>query len=49
MKKERATEIRQLISLFDREDLRNQITPIQCFVVPGNEKVKRMAKRLDGK
>lgn len=45
MNKER-DEIRHLISLFDRDGFKKSITPIQCFLVPGNDKVKRVAKRL---
>jgi 8-amino-7-oxononanoate synthase len=39
-------EIRQLISLFDRDGFKKSSTPIQCFLVPGNDNVKRVAKRL---
>jgi 8-amino-7-oxononanoate synthase len=39
-------EIRHLISLFDRGGFKKSTTPIQCFLVPGNDNVKRIAKRL---
>ena len=39
MEKERQ-EIRHLISLFDRGGFKKSITPIQCFIVPGNDHVK---------
>jgi 8-amino-7-oxononanoate synthase len=39
-------EIRHLISLFDREGFKKSFTPIQCFIVPGNDNVKRVAKQL---
>ena len=45
MKKERE-EIRHLISLFNHDGFKKSFTPIQCFVVPGNDNVKRVAKRL---
>ena len=45
MNKER-DEIRHLISLFDRGGFKKSLTPIQCFVVPGNDHVKQVAKRL---
>ena len=45
MNKERE-EIRHLISLFDRDGFKKTFTPIQCFIVPGNDNVKRIAKQL---
>jgi 8-amino-7-oxononanoate synthase len=39
-------KIRHLISLFDHPGFKKSFTPIQCFVVPGNYKVKRLAKQL---
>ena len=45
MKKERE-EIRHLISLFNHGGFKKSFTPIQCFLVPGNDNVKRVAKRL---
>jgi 8-amino-7-oxononanoate synthase len=45
LKKERET-IRHLISLFDRHGFKKSLTPIQCFIIPGNDKVKQIAKRL---
>ena len=45
MNKER-DKIRHLISLFDCDGFKKSMTPIQCFLVPGNDKVKRVAKRL---
>jgi 8-amino-7-oxononanoate synthase len=45
MNKERE-EIRHLISLFNRGGFKKSITPIQCFIVPGNDSVKRIAKQL---
>ncbi len=45
MKKERE-EIRHLISLFNHSGFKKSFTPIQCYVVPGNDHVKQVAKRL---
>ena len=45
MDKER-NEIRQLMSRFDYDGFKKSRTPIQCFLVPGNDNVKRVAKRL---
>ena len=39
-------KIRHLISLFNHHGFKKSGTPIQCFLVPGNDQVKRMAKRL---
>jgi len=39
-------EINHLISLFDRNGFKKSCTPIQCFLVPGNENVKRVEKKL---
>jgi 8-amino-7-oxononanoate synthase len=39
-------EIRHLISLFDHRGFKKSFTPIQCFVVSGNDNVKRIANRL---
>jgi len=39
-------EIRHLISLFDHDGFKKSDTPIQCFLAPGNEHAKRVAKRL---
>jgi 8-amino-7-oxononanoate synthase len=39
-------EIRHLISLFDHDVFKKSDTPIQCFLAPGNEHAKRVAKRL---
>lgn len=45
LKKEREG-IRHLISLFSHPGFKKSSTPIQCFIVPGNENVKRVAKQL---
>jgi 8-amino-7-oxononanoate synthase len=45
MDKERDA-IRNLVSLFDRKEFKKSTTPIQCFIVPGNENAKRIAKDL---
>ncbi|HET7002052.1 MAG TPA: 8-amino-7-oxononanoate synthase [Puia sp.] len=45
LNKER-NEIRRLISLFDRDGFKKSVTPIQCFLAPGNDHVKKMSKRL---
>jgi 8-amino-7-oxononanoate synthase len=39
-------QITDLVSLFDRDGFKKSYTPIQCFLVPGNDKVKTIAKRL---
>jgi 8-amino-7-oxononanoate synthase len=39
-------EIGHLISLFNHHGFKKSFTPILCFIVPGNEKVKRVAKGL---
>ena len=45
MDKERK-EIHHLISLFKHDGFKKSFTPIQCFIVPGNDNVKRVAKQL---
>ncbi len=45
MNKERE-KLHHLISLFDHHGFKKSFTPIQCFIVPGNDNVKRIAKRL---
>src|SRR5450432_4327 len=45
MDKERQT-ISNLIALFDQNGFKKSVTPIQCFVMPGNEKVKQVAQHL---
>jgi 8-amino-7-oxononanoate synthase len=35
-----------LISLFDHPGFKKSITPIQCFIKPGNDKVKVLAREL---
>lgn len=45
MQRERA-DLKNLISLFNRKGFKESETPIQCFVLPGNENVKRMAEQL---
>jgi 8-amino-7-oxononanoate synthase len=45
LKKEREN-IRHLISLFNHQGFKKSMTPIQCFLVPGNDNVKRAAKKL---
>jgi len=36
----------KLIALFDRPEFNKSETPIQCFIQPGNENVKRIALKL---
>lgn len=38
--------LRELIALFDRPGFKKSGTPIQCFIKPGNENVKRIAVEL---
>ncbi len=38
--------LHDLISLFDGPGFKKSDTAIQCFIMPGNEKVKQVAKRL---
>jgi 8-amino-7-oxononanoate synthase len=45
MKKERAL-LTRIISHFNHSEFKKSFTPIQCFVVPGNEEVKRLAQHL---
>ena len=39
-------KIRHLISLFNHPGFKKSVTPIQCFVIPGNNKVKQVANQL---
>jgi len=45
MDKERQT-ISNLITLFDQNGFKKSATPIQCFIMPGNEKIKQAAQHL---
>jgi 8-amino-7-oxononanoate synthase len=45
MNKERAL-VKNLITLFDRPGFKKSNTAIQCFIMPGNEKVKKIAREL---
>ena len=45
MNQERAI-LKSLISLFDYPCFNKSDTPIQCFIVPGNEKVKKISELL---
>jgi 8-amino-7-oxononanoate synthase len=45
MQKERE-HLQNLIGLFDLPGFKKSITPIQCFIIPGNEKVKQTALNL---
>jgi 8-amino-7-oxononanoate synthase len=45
MKKERM-HLEQMIAAFGLPGVRKSDTPIQCFVVPGNEEVRRLAQNL---
>jgi 8-amino-7-oxononanoate synthase len=45
LKKERET-LKNLIALFNQPGFSKSETPIQCFIVPGNEKVKELAGQL---
>jgi 8-amino-7-oxononanoate synthase len=45
LKKERDM-LNTLIALFDQPGFRKSETPIQCFIIPGNEKVKEVAGQL---
>ena len=45
MKKERDS-LAQMIRAFDQPGFKKSDTPIQCFLVPGNEQVKRVAQNL---
>ena len=45
MNQERAV-LKNLISLFDSPGFNKSDTPIQCFIVPGNEKVRQVAEQL---
>ncbi len=38
--------LKYLISLFDHKGFKKSETPIQCFIMPGNENVKRIAEKL---
>jgi 8-amino-7-oxononanoate synthase len=38
--------LKNLISLFDHPRFKKSDTPVQCFVIPGNERVKEMANLL---
>ncbi|HXB29742.1 MAG TPA: 8-amino-7-oxononanoate synthase [Puia sp.] len=39
-------QLKKLISLFDHKDFKKSNTPIQCFILPGNENVKKAAVQL---
>ena len=39
-------DLHHLISLFNHGGFKKSFTPIQCFIVPGNENVKQVAKLL---
>jgi len=39
-------QLKNLISLFDRPGFSQSITPIQCYIIPGNDKVKEAAATL---
>jgi len=39
-------QIRHLISLFGCDGFKKSVTPIQCFVIPGNDNVKRISRQL---
>jgi len=43
--KERAF-LKNLISLFDQPGFKKSDTPVQCFILPGNEQVKIISERL---
>jgi 8-amino-7-oxononanoate synthase len=45
MNKERQS-LNDLISLFDHPGFKKSFTAIQCFIMPGNERVKQIAKQL---
>jgi 8-amino-7-oxononanoate synthase len=45
MQQERAN-LNNLISIFDDKGFKKSETPIQCFIIPGNENVKRIALQL---
>jgi len=45
MKKERES-INRLVALFENPGFKKSNTPIQCFIIPGNEKVKQVAQML---
>jgi 8-amino-7-oxononanoate synthase len=45
MHKERA-DLKKLISLFDYPVFKKSVTPIQCFIIPGNVRVKEVAEQL---
>ena len=47
MNKER-DEIRHLISLFGHGGFKKSYTPIQCFLVPGNEQSKTSRESASG-
>jgi 8-amino-7-oxononanoate synthase len=38
--------LKRLISLFDQKGFKKSATPIQCFILPGNENVKKAAAQL---
>ncbi len=38
--------IGELVALFDRPGFKKSATPIQCFIVPGNENVKKISQLL---
>jgi|SRR5450432_1748452 8-amino-7-oxononanoate synthase len=38
--------IKNLVSLFDQKGFKKSATPIQCFIMPGNDNVKQIAKQL---
>ncbi len=38
--------VKKLISLFDHPGFKKSNSPIQCFVIPGNDKVKKIASEL---
>ena len=46
MKAER-NQLRVLAGLFDQQGFKKSETPIQCFVLPGNERVKQAASALE--
>jgi 8-amino-7-oxononanoate synthase len=45
LKKER-TELAQMINCFNQPGFKKSDTPIQCFIVPGNERARTLAKKL---
>ena len=45
LQSERET-IKHLVALFDQPGFKRSVTPVQCFIIPGNEKVKMVAREL---